>query len=88
MRAVFLLGGFVGFVVVAISGFQAGRSGDRVLIDASLACIGSALLFRWFWSRLVNALADTVKKKRAVRQAAEEAAAAAKATPVAAVKTK
>lgn len=88
MRAVFLLGGFVGFVVVAVSGFQSGRPGNRVLIDASLACLGTALLFRWFWSKVTIALTDTVKKKRALRAAAEEAAAAARATPVAAVKTK
>jgi len=88
MRAIFLFGGFVGFVAVVISGLQAGRSGDRILIDASLACLGSALLFRWFWSRILIALTDMVKRKNALREAAKEAEAAANATPVAAVKTK
>jgi hypothetical protein len=88
MRAVFLFGGFVGFVVVAACGLQAGRSGQAVLIDASLACLATALLFRWFWSRVVIALTDTVKRKRAARAVVEEAAAAARATPVAAIKTK
>ena len=88
MRAVFLFGGFVGFLVVAISGWQAGRSADRILIDASVACLASALLFRWFWSRVGVALADAVKTKRATRQAIEDADAAAKAVPVVAIKTK
>lgn len=88
MRAVFLFGGFIGFLVVAISGWQAGRSADRILVDASVACLGSALLFRWFWSKVAIALTDAVKKKRAIQQAAEEAEAAAKAVPVAPVKTK
>ena len=88
MRSIFLLGGFVGFLVVAVAGWLGGRSADRILIDASVACLVSALLFRWFWSRVVVALTDTVKKKRAIRQAAEEAGAAAKAVPVVAIKTK
>lgn len=88
MRSVFLFGGFIGFLVVAISGWQAGRSADRILIDASVACLGSALLFRWFWSRVAVALTDVIKKKRAAQQAAEEAKAAAKAVPVTAIKTK
>ena len=88
MRAVFLLGGFIGFVVVVVSGLQSGRSGDNVLIDASLACLGTAFLFRWFWSRIVIVLTEMVKRKTELRKAAEEAEAAAKATPVAAVKTK
>ncbi len=88
MRAVFLLGGFVGFVVVAVSGLQSGRSANRVLIDASLACLATALLFRWFWSKVAIALIDTLKRKRALRAAAEEAAAVARATPIAVVKTK
>ncbi len=88
MRAVFLLGGFLGFVVVAVSGLQSGRAGDRVLFDASLGCLASAVIFRWFWSRLVVALSEAVKAKRIARRAVEEAQAAAKATPVHVVKAR
>lgn len=88
MRAIFLLGGFVGFLVVAASGLIAGRAGDRVLFDASLGCLAGAILFRWFWARMIVALTQTVRAKRAERRAAEEAQAAAKATPVAAVRAK
>lgn len=82
MRSIFLVGGFVGFSIVAISGFLAGRSGDRVLTDASLACLASAFLFRWFWSQVAKSVGEIVKKKEALRQAAEEAAKAANAVPV------
>lgn len=88
MRSIFLLGGFVGFILVAASGLQAGRSGDRVLFDASLGALGGALLFRWFWMRITAALIETVQKKRTLRRAAEEAEAAAKAVPVTPVKAK
>lgn len=88
MRSIFLLGGFVGFSVVAVSGLQAGLAGDRILLDASVACLGSALLFRWFWAQVAHALAHAVKAKRAAQRAAEEAHAAAKATPVTAVRAK
>lgn len=77
MRSIFLLGGFSGFCLVAIAGFLAGRAGDRVLFDASIGALVAALLFRWFWQKLVLALTEAVKLKRAARHAAEEAAAAA-----------
>jgi hypothetical protein len=82
MRAVFLLGGFVGFCLAAASALHAGRAGDRILLDGAVGCLAGALLFRWFWSTLVTALTHTVKVKRAERAAAEEAAAAEKPAPV------
>jgi hypothetical protein len=82
MRFIFLAGGFVGFLIVAVTGLLAGRSNDLVLRDASIGCLAGAFLFRWFWSIYVNAIIHTVKTKRAAQAAAEEAEAAAKATPV------
>ncbi len=79
MRSVFLLGGFVGFIVTFLSEWQAGVAGDRILMDSAIGCLVGALLFRWFWKALVKALTETVKTQRAARAAAEEAAAAAKA---------
>lgn len=80
MRSIFLLGGFVGFSVVAVAGLLAGRSGDRVLLDAAVGCLVGGILFRWFWSNLTQALVHTVKAKREARRAAEEATAAAAKT--------
>ncbi len=77
MRSIFLFGGFVGFAVVAIAGLLAGRSGDKVLLDAAIGCVAGAMLFRWFWVTLQRAVVVTVKTKRAKQRAAEEAAAAA-----------
>ena len=81
MRSIFLLGGFVGFLVGAGSALQAGRAGDRILLDGAVGCLAGAILFRWFWSILVRALTETVKAKRAEREAAEQAASATGATP-------
>ena len=82
MRSIFLLGGFIGFLVVAVSELQAGIPGDRILLDAAIGCLVGAVLFRWFWSALVKALTHAVKAKRAERAEAAEAAAAAKAAAV------
>lgn len=86
MRSFFLLGGFIGFVIAALSGMAAGHAGDRILLDGSVGCLAGALLFRFFWSQLVKVLTETVRAKRAAQAAAEEAAAAAKAQPATAVK--
>ncbi len=68
--------------MVAVTGLLAGRSGDKVLLDAAFGCLAGAILFRWFWTHLQQAIVVTVRAKRARQRAAEEAAAAAKATPV------
>lgn len=88
MRAIFLLGGFVGFLISAATSLYCGRSGDRVLMDGAVGCLAGGVLFRWFWMRLTLALADAVQTKRRAQRAAEEAVAAAKATPVAAAKAR
>jgi hypothetical protein len=90
MRSIFLLGGFVGFAVIAASEMQAGYSGNRILLDGAIACLVGGFLFRWFWTQIVAAFGVAIKAKRVARKAAEEAeAAAAKAaTPVIAVKGK
>lgn len=87
MRSIFLIGGFVGFVLIAFTGVLADRSIDLVLRDASIAALAGALLFRWFWAIFVRLLSQAVRSKRATRQAAEDAAqAAAKAAANAAIK--
>ena len=83
MRAIFLLGGFIGFLAVALSEAQAGMSGHRILLDSAIGCLIGAVLLRFFWGVLVQGLTHTVNEKRAARRAAEEAAAAKPAsTPV------
>lgn len=77
MKFIFLAGGFAGFALTAVIGLMAERSPDMVLRDAMIACIVSALLFRWFWSVLVRALTETVNAKRAAAEAALAAASAA-----------
>ena len=77
MRFVFLVCGFLGFAVVAIGGFSAGRAADLVLRDAALGCLAGALLGRWFWQVLVQALEQTIVAKRAAEAAAAGAAASA-----------
>jgi len=88
MRFMFLSGGFIGFVIVALTGFLSDRALDLVLRDAAIGCLAGAFLFRWFWSVWIGAIVHAVQAKRAALAAAEEAAAAAKATPVAAAKTR
>jgi len=77
MRFIFLVGGFVGFSLVTLTGVMSDRSIDLVLRDASIAALAGAILFRWFWAIFVKLLSQAVRSKRATRQAAEDAAAAA-----------
>lgn len=81
MQFVFLLGGFVGFVLTAGTGFLVGRNPSLVLRDSMIGCLIGAMLFRWFWSVVTKALAETVAAKRAAALAAAEAAAAAPQSP-------
>jgi hypothetical protein len=64
MKFVFLAGGFVGFALAAVAGLGAGRDAALVLRDAAVGCLVGALLFRWFWSVVVKALAETVERRR------------------------
>ncbi len=77
MQFVFLLGGFVGFVLTAGTGFLVGRNPILVLRDSMIGCLVGALLFKWFWSVLTNALGEALAAKRAAAAAAADAAAAA-----------
>jgi divalent metal cation (Fe/Co/Zn/Cd) transporter len=82
MKFAFLAGGFLGFALVALAGFTAGRSADLVLRDAALACLVGALVLRWFWSVVIRAFADAMEQRRRDAAAAHEAQAAARAVPV------
>ncbi|MFT3783267.1 MAG: hypothetical protein QM790_14755 [Nibricoccus sp.] len=87
MRFIFLIGGFVCFVLVIFSGWLADRAIDSILRDASIASLAGGFLFRWFWSIFVKLLSQAVRAKRAAEKAREDAAAAAaKATANAALK--
>ena len=80
MRFVFIFSGFTGFLLVALTGFLAERAPDVVLRDAALGCLIAALLGRWFWRVLQNAVAQTAALRRAAAEAAAEAE-TAKARP-------
>ena len=70
MKYAFLFSGVCGFVLVAGVGYYADRQFDLVLRDAALACLGSALVGRWFWSVLDRAFAATMEVRRAAAEAA------------------
>lgn len=80
MRFIFLTGGFVGLLAVAIMGLSAGRAVDLVLRDAAIGALVGGILFRWFWSIFVKLLSQAVRAKRAAEAASEAANNAAAAT--------
>ncbi len=71
MRYAFFIGGFVGFILVALAGFLAGRPGEIVFRDAALSCVIAAFLFRWFWSVVIKAFIEAAHQRR--QQAAQSA---------------
>jgi hypothetical protein len=79
MKFIFLTGGLVGFILVAATGLYADRSPDRVLFDATLGCLGAAVLFRWFWSVVLHGFRETYLTRQ--RNAAAAASEGAKTKP-------
>jgi hypothetical protein len=73
MKALFLAGGFAGFVLCSLAGLLAGRAPDLILRDAAIGCLAGALLVRWFWRVLLRGFQETLTLRR---QMAAEAAAA------------
>ena len=71
MRYAFFIGGFSGFVLVALVGFLSERPGELVIRDAAISCLVMAFLFRWFWSVVVKSFVEVVHQRR--REAAESA---------------
>jgi len=69
MKFVFLAGGLAGFLLAAAAGLWAGRSPDRILLDAALGCLAGALLFRWFWTVLVRGIRETILQRHAAATA-------------------
>lgn len=88
MRAIFFLGGFIGFTLVALTGWLSDRQVDLVLRDAAIGALVGGMLFRWFWGMWIKAIIHMVEAKRAAARAAAEAEAAASAKPVAATKAR
>ncbi|MBL9215131.1 MAG: hypothetical protein JNG83_06615 [Opitutaceae bacterium] len=75
MKFIFLAGGLAGFLLAAASGLQAGRSPDRVLLDAALGCLAGALLFRWLWSVLLRGFREAYLNRQRAAASTESAAA-------------
>ena len=71
MRFVFLLGGFLGFVVAGLTSWFSDCAPGRVLFDAATGCLAGAILFRWLWSVLLHGLHETLVVRQRAAAAAE-----------------
>ncbi len=68
-----LTGGFLGFLLVLVSGFYAGNSSVVVLRDACVASVVGALLFRILHSAFASGIrAHLLDRSRSRVEAAEE----------------
>jgi hypothetical protein len=56
MKYFLLVGGFIGFVVAFISGWNAGNSPAVVLRDATVACFVGGMLFRLLHAAFISGL--------------------------------
>ena len=74
MKFVFLSGGFAGFLIATVTGWQAEHSAQRIFLDAAVGCLAGALLFRWFWTVLVGGIRETILTRHAAAIAAAPAA--------------
>jgi hypothetical protein len=82
MKFVFLSGGLAGFLLVAVTGFHAGRAPDRVFFDAALGCLAGAVLFRWFWSVLLHGFREAYLTRQRNATPAADAGAKTKTSHV------
>ena len=80
MKFVFLSGGATGFVLGLVTSWLLDHAPDRVFLDASVGCLAGAMLFRWFWKRLLAGLRDTVVARYRASLSPVTPAAAPKAT--------
>ncbi|MBI5766932.1 MAG: hypothetical protein HZA93_04005 [Verrucomicrobia bacterium] len=77
MKFIFLLGGFAGFTLTTAASYFAGHAADRVFLDAAVGCLCGGLLFRWFWTTVVNGMREVILQRHAANAAAAAAASAA-----------
>ncbi len=56
MKYFLLVGGFVGFVLAFVSGWNAGNSPAVVLRDATVACFVGGMLFRLLHAAFISGL--------------------------------
>ena len=72
MQFIVLLFGALGFSLVMVTGFSAGRQPDLVLRDAALGCLAAAIVGKWFGHVIDQAFAQTLAAARAEQQAVAE----------------
>lgn len=77
------IGGFLGFALVMGVGLAAGRQSAMLLLEASVACVIGATLFRWLHRMLLQGVKATIAEREQALAAAKRAEAAA-AAPAAA----
>lgn len=70
------LGGFLGFAVVLGIGFTTGRHSVMLLLQASIACVVGAMLFRWWHRMLLEGVKTSLEDRRVAAVAAKRAEAA------------
>ena len=73
MRYIFLIGGFLGFLLAGGSSWLADCGPDRIFLDASLGALVGALLFRWLWTVVLTGVRETIATKQQALAAAEAA---------------
>lgn len=71
MRFIFLVGGMFGFLVAGFSSWWADCSAGRIFLDSACGCLTGALLFRWFWSVLVQGFRETLEARQKAAVAAD-----------------
>ncbi len=78
MKFIFLIGGLAGFLTTGGASFWAGHQPDRVFFDGAVGCLVGAMLFRWFWTVLVQGMRETILARHAANTAAAAAETPAK----------
>lgn len=83
MKLAVALGGFAGFSIVTAVGFMGGRDPANILLEASIACVLIALLFRWLHLSFIRHVQSSLAARRSeARAVADEPGRVEKASTV------
>lgn len=72
MKALLLIGGLLGFGLVFIAGSMAGRDPLSAVIEGSIGCVVTALLFRWLGTIYEQSLRTVVREREAAARVRAE----------------
>jgi hypothetical protein len=72
MKYMLLIGGLLGFSLVFVAGWMAGRDALTAVIEGSIGCVVAAMLFRWLGRIYQQSVRAVVREREAASHVTPE----------------